>query len=821
MEKRFVIFIVSAIAIIGLYALIDIYLIPKPPRKEVPPANQEVAKQDPAHNQAEDADGEANADGDDPGEPEPENPEQPGAEDTQPTDGDATTAEGEEVPIKDSVLPPATPRSFPWIGSVDPKSGYPFLVTFDNRGAAVQRVELSDPRYTELEENLAYLGHLDVVTDATGGVRVRTVGAGTPAALAGVKVDDVVTKWNDRDIAKYDDWKKALEAAKPGQEATLTLRRSGAAKPVTAKIKLARMPMQVVRVERNEETSANDPPSFLFHLASGKDLVDRRAVVRAAESMRTRNWEVVPREAGESESSVSFRLSLNAAEREALGIKQPISVVKTFDLKRSSPPKEGEAPSLAHHVEMTVRIETEGTAKPNLAFVLQGPTGAPSEGWWYLTKIHPTAMFTALGARDLAYSTVASGHLFLGAPEIYGNATDPASAAENVVFTGVTSPTEPLGQLNYAVIDSQYFVAGLLPAAPKLPSAVVEPTPFYQFKAQPAGGVVNVPPARKKLLNTSYLLTSQPFTVSADEPFERSYRLFFGPKDPDVLAVYGLDACISYGWFGVVSRPLLWVLHFFESFLGNYALAIILLTICVRALMFPLGRKAAMNARKMQELGPEMKVLREKYKDDYEKLGKAQRELFKRHNYNPFSGCWMIFIQIPIFLGLYRGLSTDIALRGASFIPGISWASNLAAPDKLFYWGTYPEWLFGYTGWLGPFFNLLPLVTVALFLVQQKLIMPPATDEQTRLQQKMMSYMTLFIGVMFFKVPSGLCVYFVTSSLWGITERKLLPKSKPVATAEGDAGAPGIEASTKPTPSRPTSGKSSSGKTSRRPKSRK
>jgi YidC/Oxa1 family membrane protein insertase len=816
-EKRFIIFIVAAIAIIGVYALIDVYLIPKPPRKDLLPANQEVARQDAEV-----------ADGDEPNEPEPDNPEQPGAEDPAPADDEATPNESEEGTDPDvdpaavgdeALLPARTPRSFLTLGSVDPRSGYPFLATFDNRGAAVHRVELSSPRYRELEESLAYVGHLDVTDDPSLGVRVRTVGPGTPAAEAGVQVDDVIVAWNGKAIDDFDDWQLAIRAAEPGDVAALTINRPNATAPVIVKAALTRAPMQIVSVERNEETSFNDPPSFLLHLASGKDIQGRRAVVRAAESMRNRNWEVVPHQGAGPATSLSFRLELNAAEREELGIDQPIAVVKTYQLVPTKLTEEGAGKPTAYDVKMTIRVETEGDSPANLAFVLQGPTGAPSEGWWYLTKIHPSHMFTSLGARDLAYDTVGTGHRFLGAPEIFSNLTDPDDLAENVIFTGVTEPTEPVGLLNYAGVDSQYFVAALLPDAPALPSSVTEPAPFYQLKAQAAGGTVNVVADRKKLLNTSFLLTSQPFVVTADEPFERSYRLFFGPKDTDVLTTYGLEECISYGWFGLVSRPLLWVLHFFESFLRNYALAIMLLTICVRALMFPLGRKAAMNARKMQELGPEMKALREKHKDDFEKLGKAQRELFKRHNYNPFSGCWMIFIQIPIFLGLYRGLSTDIELRGASLIPGLPWASNLAAPDKLAYWGTYPEWLFGYTGWLGPYFNLLPLVTVALFLVQQKLLMPPATDEQTRMQQKLMSYMTLFIGVMFFKVPSGLCIYFITSSLWGITERKLLPKSKPVAPAEGDAG---IVAPAKPTPARPSPSRSS-GKpgSSRRTKTRK
>jgi YidC/Oxa1 family membrane protein insertase len=145
-----------------------------------------------------------------------------------------------------------------------------------------------------------------------------------------------------------------------------------------------------------------------------------------------------------------------------------------------------------------------------------------------------------------------------------------------------------------------------------------------------------------------------------------------------------------------------------------------------------------------------------------------------------FGGCLPVFLQLPVFIGLYRCLSVNIELRDAPLFPGLAWASNLAGPDKLFFW---KDWMPAFIadqadGYLGPFFNVLPLITVTLFLIQQKMITPPATDEQTRMQQQMMTYMTVFMGVMFYKVPAGLCLYFITSSLWGICERKLLPKTQ-------------------------------------------
>ena len=138
--------------------------------------------------------------------------------------------------------------------------------------------------------------------------------------------------------------------------------------------------------------------------------------------------------------------------------------------------------------------------------------------------------------------------------------------------------------------------------------------------------------------------------------------------------------------------------------------------------------------------------------------------------------------------GARAALATDVELREAPlFTTAIRWCSNLAAPDMFWDWRGYlPEFLVTPEGWLGPFLNLRPLVTIGLFLWQQKLFMPPAMDEQQRMQQQVMNYMMLFMAVMFFKVPCGLCLYFIASSLWGIAERLLwLPKSAAAMAAGG------------------------------------
>ena len=175
-------------------------------------------------------------------------------------------------------------------------------------------------------------------------------------------------------------------------------------------------------------------------------------------------------------------------------------------------------------------------------------------------------------------------------------------------------------------------------------------------------------------------------------------------------------------------------LHFFYRVVWNYGIAIILLTVLVRLCMFPLSRKQALGAQKMQELQPEIKRIQEKYKKDVEGRTRAQQELFRKHNYNPLSGCLVLFIQLPIFIGLYRSLQVDIELREAPLIAqAIRWCSNLAAPDMLFDWHWWmPDSFNAGQGmfYLGPYFNLLPILTIGLFIWQQKMFMPPPADEQ-------------------------------------------------------------------------------------------
>src|SRR5579875_992474 len=185
------------------------------------------------------------------------------------------------------------------------------------------------------------------------------------------------------------------------------------------------------------------------------------------------------------------------------------------------------------------------------------------------------------------------------------------------------------------------------------------------------------------------------------------------------------------GWTGAIiffTNIMHTVLGYLRALYIPYGLCIIVLTVLVRGRMFPLSRKQALMSLRMQQLAPELKKLQEKYKDDRQALGMAQMELYRKHGVNPFGTCWVLLLQMPIFMGLYFALQESTHFRLAPFWP--TWITNLAAPDKLFYWGRYIPWIsrdedYGSLLYLGPYFNLLPVIAVALMIIQQKLMTPP------------------------------------------------------------------------------------------------
>ncbi|HMB04984.1 MAG TPA: membrane protein insertase YidC [Isosphaeraceae bacterium] len=405
----------------------------------------------------------------------------------------------------------------------------------------------------------------------------------------------------------------------------------------------------------------------------------------------------------------------------------------------------------------------------SLVYKLLGPHGIPIEGEWY------TGTF-----RDVFFGQVEGRKVTIVTKSGY----DIAKGKDNPErFQSLP--------LKFAGVENQYFASFVEPDP-------TPPTTEARWDSEAIGVVIHGEPQALQKADVTVQITSKPVKVGPNVPVTHKYKVFAGPKTADALQPYGAEALASYRknqWFGIpfapevasVIAPLLdhiydltrRVTGVFGGTRGNYGVAIILLTLLVRLIMFPLGRKQALAAKKMQDLQPLLKGLQEKYKDDKERQTKEVWALYRKHGVNPLGGCLPALIQLPIFVGLWQALNNSVHLRHASFL----YIKDLAAPDML---ARFPMEV----PILGRYFNLLPFLVVALMLIQTKLFSPPPTTPEAEMQQKMMKYMMIFMAFMFYKVPSGLGIYFITSSLWQIGERLLLPKVTHVAPAAGDEGTP-------------------------------
>ncbi|MBC8356473.1 MAG: YidC/Oxa1 family insertase periplasmic-domain containing protein [Planctomycetes bacterium] len=774
MEKRFVLFLGLSLGILVGYSMLARVFFPQPP----------VA------NQEEDV-----ADAEQPTEPavkkKETNSEEPAAPSEQPSEQPSP-----DQPDAESVAPQSLESEQRWetFGSYAVGSGHSMLVVINSKGAAIERVELTTRnakgqlKYRNLVDKSGYLGPLALTVRPEGGCFVNVVGAGTPAFLAGIKQEDILLAVGGAPLNDLNTLPEVLSERKPGDQVVFQIERPGSPAPseisVTATLDVR--PLELIRPEplQGDEVMPH-PLSYLLSLSEKNG-----ATSVELGSPREKNWAIKQIEDG----VVECRLKI---EREA-DLGEPLELVKRFrlgtsaDLEVDEDAGTTEVP-IAYHVDMDLELHNGSNEPRTLAYSLGGPTGLPMEGWWYSAKIHPK-MFYGAGARDVLIRSEAERRL-VGCPELYKLAKKTPKEREITLFADDEEVENRT--LHYLGVDTQYFTAALMPLGLEAASNNV----FHRAEAFALGDVTKQLKGRSRTTDVSFKLDSAPIVLQGNAVERHSYRIFLGPKDPQVLKPYKLDDVIYYGWFGAISKVLKSILHFFYGLVGNFGIAIVLLTVVVRGCMFPISRKAAKNAAMMQELAPEMRKLTEKYKGDMEKRSKAQQDLFRKHNYNPFGGCWLMFLQLPIFLGLYRCIAVDIELRQSALIPGVEWCSNLAGPDQLFYWKSFmPSIIGSESSMLGPYFNLLPLFTVGLFLVHQKLFTPPATDEQSAMQLKMMKYMTLFMGFLFFKVASGLCLYFVASSLWGIAERKLIPKPKVRLSGGDDSGGSGTPSTPKKKP---------------------
>jgi YidC/Oxa1 family membrane protein insertase len=226
------------------------------------------------------------------------------------------------------------------------------------------------------------------------------------------------------------------------------------------------------------------------------------------------------------------------------------------------------------------------------------------------------------------------------------------------------------------------------------------------------------------------------------------FTVFSGPKDYAELSKYkGLKSLIDYGTFSFVAYPLLAVLKFFYRLIPNYGIAIILLTIAVRLVFYPLSAKSAQSMKAMQKLQPQLQALREKYKDDMTRFNQEQMALFKTHKVNPMGGCLPMLVQLPVFIALYAVLSNSIELFHAPFF---GWIHDLSTKD--------------------PFYVFPILMGISMF-IQQKMTPTAGMDP---LQAKILLAMPVIFSFVMLNLPSGLTIYIFLSTVLGIVQQWLM-----------------------------------------------
>jgi YidC/Oxa1 family membrane protein insertase len=303
---------------------------------------------------------------------------------------------------------------------------------------------------------------------------------------------------------------------------------------------------------------------------------------------------------------------------------------------------------------------------------------------------------------------------------------------EGVEFEG---PTDWIG------LNGQYFFSGLI-------SGAEQETPTTR-----AWAISQAHRARAMLRFVGQTTTA-------------SVIVYTGPKDIDRLeaAGHGLRRALDLGWFTIVALPLLQLLRFLYDFTGNHGVDIVILTVLIKVLFYPLTKKSFQSMKAMQKLQPEMERLKEAYKDKPEQMNQAVMEMYRKHKVNPLGGCLPMFLQLPVFIGLYNALLNAVELRHAPFV---GWIQDLSAPDRL---GDFQ--LPFVTGAGIP---VLTLIMGASMLVQQKMT-PSATADP--MQQRMMMLMPIIFTFMFINFPAGLTLYWLVNNILTIGQQYLINRQE-------------------------------------------
>ncbi len=302
----------------------------------------------------------------------------------------------------------------------------------------------------------------------------------------------------------------------------------------------------------------------------------------------------------------------------------------------------------------------------------------------------------------------------------------------------LAGPKTVQGKIDWAAYDSTYFMCAIVPENDSDTSVTMQQDD--NLVTMQVGSALDVlQPGQEKIY---------------------SYQAYFGPKKLSLLEKtgYNLDQAVNFGWFDIMAKPTLWLLNFFNTYVKNYGIAIILVTIAFKLAFWPIAQKGLKSMKNMQKLQPKMVKLKEKYKNDPAMMNKEVMNLYKTYKVNPLGGCLPMVLQIPVFFALYKVLLMSIELRHAPFM---LWITDLSAPDRLMIGLDIP--------YLGGIPVLTLLMGASMFL-QQK--MTPTTADPT--QAKIMLFLPVIFTFMFLNFASGLVLYWFFNNLLAILQQYLI-----------------------------------------------
>ncbi len=289
---------------------------------------------------------------------------------------------------------------------------------------------------------------------------------------------------------------------------------------------------------------------------------------------------------------------------------------------------------------------------------------------------------------------------------------------------------------------------------------------YSLFNPETMPGYMMMLPLNKKGGSMHFRILAGPFATSVLTTVDNTFSDPATGYNPDYISSQSF-----HGWFAFISQPfskfLLMLMNLFHSLTASWGFSIILLTIALRLMLYPLTAWSFKSTRKMQEISPKIKKIQEKYKKDPKKLQVEMANAYREAGVNPIFGCLPLLIQLPFLIGMFDLLKSTFELRGASFIPG--WIDNLAAPDVLFSWD-YPIFF------IGTEFHLLPIIMGLCMLAQTKIMNkakdPSTMSDQERQMQGMGSIMAVVFAIFLYRAPSGLCIYWIFSTILGIIQQK-------------------------------------------------